>query len=600
MPEDKDILYHSSKNSKEDIMRHSCEHVMAMCLMKLYPNAKRGVGPSIENGFYQDIDLGNISLSENNLKSIEKEMNIIKKRKLEFIKIVKKIDDAIILEEKSGQKYKIEILKDLKKNGEKTVTYYQVGDYVDLCRGPHVSNSSLIGYFKLTKIAGAYWRGNEKNKMLTRIYGVCFPTKEQLEKYLWQQEEALKRDHKVLGKKLDLFLISDTIGKGLPLITPKGNIIRKAILDYEYELENKNGFLQVFTPHIARSELYKQTGHWQHYREVMYESFGIEGEEYVLKPMNCPHHYMIYQSQQRSYKDLPIRLSEPGTCYRYEKSGELSGLMRVRALSIDDAHILMREDQIEEEFGRCINMVDEMFRVFKLKDYYVRLSLSDPTDAVKYIADKKIWDEAKKKLEKIVIDNKLKYKTAMGEASFYGPKLDYMVRDSIGREWQMSTLQLDLFMAKRLNLVYTDENGNEKHPVILHRGLTGSIERTLAILIEHFAGVFPLWLSPVQTAIIPVTDRNLNFSEKIHKLFIDNNIRAHLDNRNETVGNKIRNATLQKIPYMIIIGDKEQQIFEENKTNIVVSLRKFDGSNPGQIDIQTLIKQLKEEIETKQ
>jgi threonyl-tRNA synthetase len=405
-------------------------------------------------------------------------------------------------------------------------------------------------------------------------------------------EEAKKRDHRKLGKELDLFVISENIGKGLPLITPKGNIIRKQILDYEYELERLSGFQQVFTPHIARSEMYKKTGHWQHYRDVMYAPFGIDGEEYVLKPMNCPHHYMIYTSRPRSYKDLPMRLSEPGTCYRFEKTGELAGLLRARALSIDDSHILMRESQIESEFKLCIEMVRKMFKAFSLNNFYVRLSLADPSDAVKYIADEKTWKKAGEKLEKIVKDNKLEYKIGKGEASFYGPKLDFIVKDSLGREWQMSTLQLDLFMGKKLNLTYINEEGKAEHPVVLHRGLTGSLERTMAILIEHFAGAFPLWLAPVQVAILPISEKFLEEAQKIKDVLEKNKIRVELNDDNKSLGGKIRQSTLQKIPFMIIIGEKEVK-----KGKLFVTVRSREGKDLGMLEINKFINQLKSQIE---
>ncbi len=581
--------------SSLETMCHSCEHVMAAAIMSLWPEAKRGVGPAIENGFYQDLEIPNYKITPKDLPKIEKKMEEIKRAKIKFVKHKKTIEEAIAYEKKLGQIYKVEILEELKAQGEKEVTYYELGDYLDLCRGPHVENSSQIGFFKLDRLAGAYWRGDEKKPMLQRVYGICFPTKKELDEHLWRIEEAKKRDHRLLGKKLDLFVIDENIGKGLPLLTPKGTLIRKQILDYEYALEQKYGFQHVVTPHIAKSELYKKTGHWQHYREVMYESFGIEGEEYVLKPMNCPHHYMIYKSRPRSYRDLPIRLAEPGTCYRFEKTGELSGLVRVRALTIDDSHILMTYEQIESEFKRCIEMVNEMFNVLGFKDYYVRLSLPDPSDAIKYIADNKIWNLANKKLEKIVKDNNLNYKVAEGEASFYGPKLDYMVKDALGREWQMSTLQLDLFMGKRLNLVYTDEKGKEKNPVILHRGLTGSIERTLAILIEHYEGAFPLWLSPVQVAIIPIADRHKIAARHLQEILLQNNIRTSLDDRNESMQAKIRDATLQKVPYLGIIGDKEIKIKEKP----LVSVRTREGNDLGQMKLSDFIVKLKSQIETK-
>jgi len=607
----KDSFYLETGHDADDIMRHSCEHVLAAAIMSLWPNARRGVGPAIENGFYQDIEISDFQITPDDLPKIETLMDQLKERKIKFIKYMKSIEEAIILERKQGQNYKIEILEQLRAEGEKEVTYYQTGDYNDLCRGPHVDDTSQIGFFKLDRLAGAYWRGDEKRPMLQRIYGLCFSTKGELDNYLWQLEEAKKRDHKILGKQLDLYLISETIGKGLPLLTPKGTLIRKQILDYEYELEKEYGFQQVATPHIARSEIYKKTGHWQHYRDLMYDSFGIEGEEYVLKPMNCPHHYMIYASRQRSYKDLPMRLSEPGTCYRFEKTGELSGLVRVRSLTIDDSHILMTEDQIEDEFKRCTALVAKMFNAFKLKDYYVRLSLSDPSDALKYIADENIWNKAKIKLEKIVKDNNLKYKIAKGEASFYGPKLDYMVKDSIGRDWQMSTLQLDLFMGKKLNLIYIDQDGTKKHPVILHRGLTGSLERTLAILIEHFAGAFPLWLAPVQVKIIPISDRHVKYALYIYQFLSSQNIRAELNDQKESMQAKIRDATLQKVPYIGIIGDREiekvrsqklalseaEEPKVKNYNDLIISIRTREGKDLGQISLPDFLIKLNSEIE---
>ena len=592
-----DDLYHGSGKTNAEIMRHSCEHVMAAAIMSFWPKAKRGVGPAIAKGFYQDAEIPGYKLVPEDLKKIEHKMDLIKKSKTPFVKLSKDIEDAINYEKEHNQQYKVEILQELKLKGEKEVTYYQTGDYIDLCRGPHVKDTSCIGFFKLDRLAGAYWRGDEKNPMLQRIYGLCFDTKDELVTYIWQMEEAKKRDHRILGKSLDLFVINENIGKGLPLLTPKGAKIRKIIEDYEYALGLKYGFEYVNTPHIARSEMYKKTGHWQHYKDVMYGSFGIENEEYVLKPMNCPHHYMIYASRQRSYRDLPIRYAESGTCYRYEKAGELSGLLRVRSLTIDDAHILMRDDQIEDEFKNCIEMVSKMFKAFNLKDYYVRLSLSDPSDAIKYIADSNIWDKASKKLEKIVIDNKLKYIIAKGEASFYGPKIDYIVKDSIGREWQMSTLQLDLFMGKRLNLVYVDKNGQEKHPVILHRGLTGSIERTLAILIEHYAGAFPLWLSPVQVKLIPISDRHINHVQKINQYLSDASIRVEIDSRNEPMQAKIRDATLQKVPFLGIIGDKE--IEKSANNDICLSVRGRNNNNLGQISLKDFLEILNKNIEKK-
>jgi len=587
-------------NEKLWAMRHSCEHVLHQAMTDLFPGLKRAMGPATEEGFYHDFDYSG-KVTEADFPKIEKRMKELIKANLPIVRQEISIEEAKKLFKNNP--YKLDwvnqiALRQAQGKNEKVTVYWtgelnKPGSDVDLCKGPHIESTGKIGPFKLLSIAGAYWHGDEKNKMLTRIYGTCFPTQEELDKYLWQIEEAKKRDHRKLGKILDLFVINENIGKGLPLLTPKGTIIKNQILKYEEKLEKESGFQQVTTPHIARSEIYKKTGHWQHYRDVMYAPFGIEGEEYVLKPMNCPHHYMIYSSRPRSYRDLPIRLSEPGTCYRYEKTGELSGLIRVRALTIDDSHILMTENQIESEFRTCINMVKKMFYAFKLKDYYVRLSLADPSDAVKYIADETTWKKAGEKLEKIVKDNKLSYKVAKGEASFYGPKIDFMVKDAINREWQMSTLQLDLFMGKKLGLVYTDEKGQEKHPVILHRGLTGSIERTLGILIEHYAGAFPLWLAPVHVRILPVSDKFLDYSNDINKILKDQGLRVELDSENQSLGKKIRNSTLQKIPYMIIIGDKESQKPEK----LSISVRTREGKDLGLVNVNEFIKKLKEQIE---
>lgn len=575
---------------KLQAMRHSAEHVLTQAMYKLFPGIKMAMGPATEEGFYFDFDPQEHKISEADFPAIEKEMKKIIKENLPLIQ--EKISVKKARELFSNNEYKQEWLDEIEEKKEQA-TIYRTGDqFVDLCSGPHVASTKEIKAFKLLSVAGAYWRGDEKNKMLTRIYGTAFESQEALKEYLYLKEEAKKRDHRKLGKELELFVINENIGKGLPLIAPKGGIIRKAILDYEYELEEEYGFEHVSCPHIAKTEMYKKTGHWQHYNEVMYAPFGIDGEEYVLKPMNCPHHYMIYESKPRSYRDLPYKVAEPGTCYRYEKSGEVSGLLRVRALTIDDSHILMTEEQVEEEFRKCIEMVAKMFKAFQLNDYHVRLSLSDPSDAIKYIADAETWKKAGNKLEKIIKDNKLEYVKEEGEASFYGPKIDYMVKDSLGRQWQMSTLQLDLFMAKRLNLTYTDKDGTEKHPVILHRGLTGSIERTMGILIEHFGGAFPLWLAPVQSVLIPISEKHAKYAQTIAQQLRENHIRVEINDQDETMQSKIRNAQGQKIPYMIIIGDKEV----EEKS---ISLRTREGEKQNNITLETLIQEMNEKIKEK-
>ena len=574
-----------------DSLRHSCSHLLASAVLSLWPSTKLAIGPVIENGFYYDFEFDQ-TISDKDFSRIEQKMHEIVKTWSSFER--KEISSEEADKVFHDNVYKKELIKELADKKEK-VSLYQSGNFVDLCRGGHTEHpNNNLKHFKLLSIAGAYWRGNEKNKMLTRIYGTCFPTKEELDTYLWQQEEAKKRDHRKLGKELDLFVLNENIGKGLPLLTPKGTVIREEILKLEAKLQKKYDFQRVVTPHIARSEMYKKTGHWQHYREVMYAPFGIEGEEYVLKPMNCPHHYMIYASKPRSYRELPIRLSEAGMCYRFEKTGELSGLLRVRALSIDDSHILMREDQIEDEFKKCIEMVRTMFESFQLNNYYVRLSLADPSDAVKYIADDETWKKAGDKLEKIIKDNNLNYVIAQGEASFYGPKIDFIVKDSLGREWQMSTLQLDLFMGKKLDLTYIDEHGKVNNPIILHQGLTGSIERTLGILIEHFAGAFPIWLSPVQVSIITVSEKYEDSAKLLAKRLVEANIRVEINADNDSLGKKIRRSTLQKVPFMVIMGEKEQEALTFSEKTIAVRLRNGEQK---QLTIDLFIANLREQIE---
>jgi threonyl-tRNA synthetase len=541
-------------------IRHTAEHVLTQAMYKLYgdKNITMAMGPATDDGFYFDFDSPkDFSISEDNFKEIEKEMQKIINRNLPVTRQEISITEAKKLFKNNP--YKQEWLEEIKSKKEPISVYWTADEFVDLCAGPHAKSTGEIKAFKLLSIAGAYWHGDEKNKMLTRIYGTAFESKAELTDHLHRLEEAKKRDHRKLGPALELFIISDDIGKGLPLLTPKGTIIRNQIIALERELESKAGFEEVWTPHIAKNNLYKRTGHWDHYQDVMYAPFGIDEETYVLKPMNCPHHYMIYESKPRSYRDLPIRLCEPGTCYRYEKSGELGGLTRVRALTIDDSHILMTENQVDAEFGVCINMVKKMFEAFGINDYYVRLSLNDPNDQVKYIADPKTWKKAGEKLEAIVKENKLEYVLGTGEASFYGPKIDFIVKDAIGREWQMSTLQLDLFMAKKLGLTYTDFDGQEKNPVILHRGLTGSLERTMGLLIEHFAGAFPLWLSPIQTVIIPIGENHVVAAKLINERLKEAGIRSELWDQAESMQKRIRNAEKQKVPYMLIIGDKEAE-----------------------------------------
>ncbi|MBU0649390.1 threonine--tRNA ligase [Patescibacteria group bacterium] len=559
-----------SNQEKLNIMRHSAAHVMAAAVLKLFPDAKFGIGPTIEDGFYYDFELPR-NLSPEDLPKIEQAMSEIVKNKEKFAGQELGIDQAVKLFKDLKQDYKVELLNDLKQKGttevkeegqelfEKPdkVSIYKLGDFVDLCRGPHLRHAGEVKVFKLTSIAGAYWRGDEKNPMLQRIYGTAWENQKELDAYLKNREEATKRDHRKLGKELEIFMFNENIGKGLPLLLPNGRVLREEILKLETEIENRVGYERVWTPHIAKSDLYKLTGHWEHYRECMFSPFGVDDETYVLRPMTCPHHYMIYKNKSRSWRDLPLRIAEDGTCYRYEKSGELGGLARVRCLTIDDAHIFVTPDQVKDEYRLLIKMVQQMFEAFKLKDYYVSLSTHDPKDKKKYIADEATWNKAEKSLEEILKENKIKYELCPGEAAFYGPKLDFIVHDVLGREWQMSTLQIDFFMAERLGLTYVDKKGNPAHPIIVHRGFTGSLERTIAMLIEHFAGAFPVWLSPTQIKIISVGADHIEHCRELAREFMDIGARVQVDDMNETVGNKIRKAEKERVPYMLVIGDKE-------------------------------------------
>ncbi len=584
----------NKQNNNQELLalRHSAEHILTQAMHELYGADKvvMAMGPATDEGFYFDFDSGeDFKLTEDMFEEIENKMKEIVSRALPITK--SEVSQSEARELFAGNPYKMEWLDEIKDKGE-GITVYRTGDqFVDLCAGPHLDNTKEVKVFKLLSIAGAYWHGDENNKMLTRIYGTAFKTPKELKQYLWQQEEAKKRDHRKLGKELDLYVIHDDIGKGLPLLTPKGATIRNQIINYERELEQAAGFQEVWTPHIAKSELYKKTGHWEHYQDVMYAPFGIDDETYVLKPMNCPHHYMIYSSQIRSYKDLPFRLCEVGTCYRYEKTGELGGLTRVRALSIDDSHILMTEDQIDQEFKTCIKMVKDMYHAFGLTDYHVRLSLNDPSDNLKYIDDDGTWARAGEKLEDILKQSGLEYEIGKGEASFYGPKLDFMVKDALGREWQMSTLQLDLFMAKRLDLTYTDDQGKKQHPVILHRGLTGSLERTIGLLIEHYAGAFPLWLAPVQLQLVTISETEVEHAQSVLTSLKNEGLRVELDDSDKSLGKKLALIQKAKVPYIGIIGGKEA-------TDNTITLKDRSGEQLTLSESELLAK-FKEELEAK-
>lgn len=542
-----------------ELVRHSMSHVMAAAIKELYPKALFAIGPAVENGFYYDIDFGEEKVSDEDLLKIEKKMAHLIKQNLKFEKSDLGVDEAIALAETEGQIYKQELIEGLKQAGESTVSVYTTGNFSDLCRGPHIDNTNKIkaGSFKLTKLAGAYWRGDEKNKMLTRIYGVAFEDKAELDKYLHLQEEALKRDHRKLGKELDLFVFSQLVGPGLPLFTFKGATIRREIIRHVNELQSAIGYEEVHTPNMNKSELFKISGHYDKYCEDMFRvKSNYTDEEYFLKPMNCPQHTQIFASRTRSYKDLPIRIADFSNLYRDERPGELSGLTRLRCFCQDDGHSFCREDQIKDEFVDVLSAIKKAMSTYGMQ-YNIRLSLWDPKTPEKYLGDPEVWEKSQKLLESILIENNIEYIAAEGEAAIYGPKMDLISRDSLGREWQLSTIQLDFIMPVRFGLKYVDENGTEKSPVMVHRAIVGSPERFLAILIEHYAGAFPVWLAPVQVKLISVSEKHNEHILSMLPEFKECGIRVEADTSNETVGNKIRKAVNEKMPYMLVIGDNE-------------------------------------------
>jgi threonyl-tRNA synthetase len=562
------------KNEKLEMMRHSLSHIMAAAILKLYPKTKFAIGPAVDNGFYYDLDFGKIKISDNDLAKIEAEMKNIIKANLFFEKSELPIAKALAREKKSGQIYKEELIKDLKKAGEKSVSYYKLGEFEDLCRGPHIKSTGLVqnGSWKLEKLAGAYWRGNEKNKMLVRIYGLAFLTKQELDNYLKMMEEAEKRDHRKIGKELDLFHIDETVGLGLPLWHPKGAILWRIIEDFWYKEHLKNGYQLVRTPHVGNRKLWETSGHWGFYNDSMYPPLEVgqtlkesqdkskikESEQFLLKPMNCPFHVQIFKNKPHSYRELPLRWAECGTVYRYEKKGELSGLTRVRGFTQDDAHIICRADQVEEELKKVVDFILFIYQAFgfEMKSVNVYLSVRDPK-LKKYAGTEKGWDFTEKVLEKIAREKGLNISKDVGGAVFYGPKLDFKVKDAIGREWQCSTLQFDFNLPERFDMSFINDQGKKEQPYMLHRALFGSFERFIGILIEHYAGAFPVWLSPVQVKIVSVGSAHVEFCKKLAQEFKESNIRVEVDETDETVGNKIRKAVGEKMPYMLVIGDRE-------------------------------------------
>ncbi|KAA6436862.1 threonine--tRNA ligase [Dyadobacter flavalbus] len=535
---------------------HSSAHLLAEALEALYPGVKFGTGPSIEKGFYYDVDLGEKSLSQDDFPKIEAKMLELARQKNEYIRKPISKADAVEYFTEKGDEYKLELIDGLE---DGSITLYEQGNFTDLCRGPHIPNTGFIKAVKLTNIGGAYWRNKQENKMLTRIYGITFPKQKELEEYLTLMEEAKKRDHRRLGKELELFAFSEKVGQGLPLWLPKGAMIRERLESFLKKAQSRAGYLPVVTPHIGSKDLYVTSGHWDKYGKDSFQPIKTPniGEEYLLKPMNCPHHCEIYKTSPRSYKDLPLRFAEFGTVYRYEQSGELHGLTRVRGFTQDDAHIFCRPDQVKEEFIRVIDLVLYVFKSLGFEDYSAQISLRDPNDKQKYIGRDEDWERAESAIIEAAAERNLSTVTELGEAAFYGPKLDFMVRDALGRKWQLGTIQVDYQLPQRFNLEYTGSDNQKHRPVMIHRAPFGSMERFIAILIENTAGQFPLWLSPDQIAILPISEKFAEYAEDVFFQLQDHDIRGFVDHRDEKIGRKIRDAEVTKVPFMLVVGEKE-------------------------------------------
>ncbi len=535
---------------------HSSAHLLAEALEALYPGIKFGIGPPISNGFYYDVDLGDKVLTDADFAAIEAKMKELALRKSVFQRREVPKQEAVAYYREKGDEYKLELLEGLR-DGE--ITFYTQGDFTDLCRGPHIPNTSFIKAIKVMSLAGAYWRGDEKRKQLTRLYGVTFPKQKELEEHLAMLEEAKKRDHRKLGRELELFTFSEKVGQGLPLWLPKGAALRERLVNFMKTAQEKSGYEQVSTPHIAHKDLYVTSGHYEKYGKDSFQAIKTphEGEEFFLKPMNCPHHCEIYKSRPRSYKELPIRLAEFGTVYRYEQSGELHGLTRVRGFTQDDAHLFCRPDQVKDEFKKVIDLVLKVLKALDLNDFTAQVSLRDKDDHSKYIGSEENWAKAESDIQEAVGETDMKYVVEYGEAAFYGPKLDFMVNDALGRQWQLGTIQVDYNLPERFELEFVGSDNQKHRPVMIHRAPFGSLERFLAVVIEHTAGRFPLWLAPEQAIVLPISDKFVENARDMVRILKDSDIRASVDERNEKIGRKIRDAELAKSPFMLIIGEKE-------------------------------------------
>ena len=567
---------------------HSSAHLMAEALEALYPGTKFGIGPAIETGFYYDVDFGEREFSSDDFKQIEDKIMELARTKAEFSRQAISKDQAVKYFTEKDDEYKLDLIKDLT---DGSITFYTQGNFTDLCRGPHIPNTGFIKAVKLMNVAGAYWRGDESRKQLTRIYGVTFPKQSELTDYLHMIEEAKKRDHRKLGKELELFAFSEKVGMGLPLWLPKGTALREKLVNFLQKAQVKSGYEQVITPHIGHKNLYITSGHYEKYGADSFQPIKTpqEGEEFFLKPMNCPHHCEIYKTKPRSYKDLPVRYAEFGTVYRYEQSGELHGLTRVRGFTQDDAHLFCRPDQVKEEFKKVIDLVLYVFKALGFNDYTAQISLRDPANKAKYIGSDENWQLAESAIIEAVEEKGLKTIVELGEAAFYGPKLDFMVKDALGRKWQLGTIQVDYNLPERFELEYTGRDNQKHRPVMIHRAPFGSLERFVAVLIEHCAGEFPLWLTPEQFIVLPISEKYEDYAKKVLESLNNSDIRGLIDSRDEKIGRKIRDAEVKKIPYMLIIGEKEMN-------DGLISVRKHGHGDAGSMTLEEFSNQLVKEI----
>lgn len=569
---------------------HSSAHLMAEALQAIYPNIKFGIGPAIENGFYYDVDSGEgVAIQEKDLVEIEKKMLELARKNEEYCRIDVSKQEALNHFSSLNETYKVELINDLE---DGTITYYRQGDFTDLCRGPHLPNTSYIKAIKLTSVAGAYWRGNEHNKMLTRIYGITFPKQKMLDEWLVLMEEAKQRDHRKIGKEMELFMFSQAVGSGLPMWLPKGAMLRDRLEAFLRKVQKKYGYEQVITPHIGNVNLYKTSGHFQKYGKDSFQVITTpqEGEEFMLKPMNCPHHCEMYKFKPRSYKDLPVRFAEFGTVYRYEQSGELHGLTRVRGFTQDDAHLFCTPDQLKEEFKKVIDIIFTIFKALSFENFTAQVSLRDPNNKEKYIGTDENWEKAESAIIEAAAEKGLKTTVELGEAAFYGPKLDFMVKDAIGRKWQLGTIQVDYNLPERFELEYTGADNQKHRPVMIHRAPFGSMERFVAVLIEHTGGKFPLWLTPDQVVVLPISEKYNDYAQKVVNFLNNSDIRTVLDDRNEKIGRKIRDNELKKIPYMLIVGEQEMN---ENK----VSVRRQGEGDKGSMTTEEFAEMINKEVE---